>query len=112
MNIPLPLMDAIRRVAARHGSPRAVEKRTYVFIFVPFNVRGNGHARKARITQELIRNGSHADGTRADAVFRQLLLSIMHRPEQLLSQIRAMIGTSITILCGRGFCQTRCGRRR
>jgi hypothetical protein len=75
MNIPLPLMDAIRRVAARHGSPRAVEKRMYVFIFFPFNVRGNGHARKARITQELIRNGSHADGTRADAVFSTICCS-------------------------------------
>jgi hypothetical protein len=67
MNIPLALMDAIRRFTAARRSPRVVEKRTYVFILVPFSFRGNGHARKARITRDLIGNGSDADGTRTDA---------------------------------------------
>jgi hypothetical protein len=69
VNFPLALMDAVRRFAAGRVSPRMVEKRTYVFILVPFNFRGNGHARKAPITQDLIGNGSRADGTRTDALF-------------------------------------------
>jgi hypothetical protein len=67
MNIPLALLDAIRRFTAARGWPQVVEKRTYVFILVPFSFRGNGHVRKACITQDLIGNGSHADGTRTDA---------------------------------------------
>ena len=69
MNIPLALMDAIRRFAARRQSPRVAEKRTYVFILVPFNFRTNGHARKAHMAQGLVGNGSRADATRADAPF-------------------------------------------
>lgn len=69
MNIPLALMDAIRRFAAGRGSVRVVEKKTYVFILVPFNFRGNGHARKTEVEQDLTGNGSHASGTRADALF-------------------------------------------
>ena len=69
MNIRLALIDAIKRFAARRQSPRVVEKRTYVFILVPFKFRGNGHARKARITQDLMGNDTRADGTRADALF-------------------------------------------
>jgi hypothetical protein len=69
MNIPLALMDAIRWFAARQGSTRVVEKRTYVFILVPFNLRGNGHARKAYITQDLVGNGTCPDGTESDALF-------------------------------------------
>ena len=72
MNIPLALMDAIRRFAAGQVSPRVVEKRTYVFILVPFNFSGNGHARKARITHKLIRNGNHADGVRTGALFSKI----------------------------------------
>jgi hypothetical protein len=67
LNIRLLLMDAIRRCAARRGSARVSEKRTYVFILVPCGFRGNGHARKAPITRDLIGNGGHADGTRTDA---------------------------------------------
>ena len=37
-----------------------------MFILVPFNLRGNGYTSKAHITQDLIGNGSRADGTRAD----------------------------------------------
>jgi hypothetical protein len=46
MNIRLSLIDAVRRFAAGRRSPRVVEKKTYVFILVPFSFRGNGHARK------------------------------------------------------------------
>ena len=73
MNIPLALMDAIRRFAAGLGSPRVVERRTYVFILVPFKLRGNGHARKPHITQDLVGNGSYADGTRPDALFSTIV---------------------------------------
>jgi len=38
LNIRLFLMDAIRRFAARRQSPRVVERRTYVFILVPFTL--------------------------------------------------------------------------
>ena len=87
LNIRLLLMDAIRRFAARRGSTRVIENRTYVFILVPCGFRGNGHARKAHITEDLIGNGSHADSTRTEALFLQSLLSIVLRPEQLLSEI-------------------------
>ena len=69
MNIPLAITDAIRRFAAGRRSPPVVEKRTYVFVLVPFNLRRNGRTRKAHITQDLIGNDSRPDGTRADALF-------------------------------------------
>ena len=69
MNIHLALMDVIRRFTAGRKSPHVIEKRTYVFILVPFNFRGNGHARKAHITRDLTGNGSHADRTGTDALF-------------------------------------------
>jgi hypothetical protein len=72
MNIRLAVMDTIRRFAARRGSPLLVENRTYVFIFVPFDFRGNGHARKAHITQDLIGNCGHANDRRTNAVFSTL----------------------------------------
>jgi hypothetical protein len=58
MNIHLALISAIRRFAERRASPRVVEKRTYVFILVPFNFCGNGHAKKSELEQDLIDNGS------------------------------------------------------
>ena len=69
LNIRLLLMDAIRRFAARRGSARVIENKTYVFILVPCGFRGNGHARKPHITQDLIGNSRHADATRTDALF-------------------------------------------
>jgi hypothetical protein len=72
MNIRLPLMDAIRRFAARRGSPPGVEKRTYVFILVPFNFCGNGHAKKSELEQDLIDNGSRAGGAWTGALFSTL----------------------------------------
>jgi hypothetical protein len=65
MNIPLALIDAIRRL---RGPLRATEKRTYVFILVPFDFRGNGRARSAQLEQYLIDNSRHADNPRTNAL--------------------------------------------
>ena len=64
----LLLMDAIRRFAARCQS-RVVERRTYVFILVPFDFRANGHARKTELEQDLIDNSRHADDPRTKGLF-------------------------------------------
>lgn len=77
MNVPLALMNATRRFTAAGTLPRVVEKRTYVFILVPFNFPGNGHVRKAHITRDLIHNGPHADSTQTDA-----LLSTVAAPDR------------------------------
>src|SRR5689334_16652185 len=73
MNISLALMDAIRRFAARRGLPRVVEKRTYVFILVPFNFRGNSHATSAELEQRLIDISGSADDSRTNALFSTLV---------------------------------------
>jgi hypothetical protein len=72
LNIRLLLMDAIRRFAARRQSPRVVERRTYVFILVPFDFRANGHARKTELEQDLIDNSRHADDPRTNSLFSTL----------------------------------------
>ena len=72
LNIRLLLMDAIRRLAARRQSPRVVERRTYVFILVPFDFRANGHARKTQLEQDLIHNSRHADDPRTNGLFSTL----------------------------------------
>jgi hypothetical protein len=72
LNIRLLLMDAIRRLAARHQSPRVVQRRTYVFILVPFDFRANGHARKTELEQDLIDNSRHADDPRTNGLFSTL----------------------------------------
>jgi hypothetical protein len=72
MNIPLALTDAIRRFVGRHRSPRVVERRTYVFILVPFDFRANGHARKTELEQDLIDNSRHADDPRTNGLFSTL----------------------------------------
>jgi hypothetical protein len=69
LNLRLLLMDAIRQFAARRQSPRVVERRTYVFILVPFDFRANGHARKTELEQDLIDNSRHADDRRTNALF-------------------------------------------
>jgi hypothetical protein len=73
MNISVAVMDAIRRLAVRGRLPREVEKRTYVFILVPFNFCGNGQARQANITQDLMRNGTRVDRTRTDVLFSTIV---------------------------------------
>jgi hypothetical protein len=72
LNIRLLLMDAIRRFAARRGSARVSENRAYVFILVPFGFRGNGHARKTELEQDLIDNSRHADDPRTNGLFSTL----------------------------------------
>ena len=72
LNMRLLLMDAIRRLAARRQSPRVVERRTYVFILVPFDFRANGHARKTELEQDLIDNSTHADDRRTNGLFSTL----------------------------------------
>jgi hypothetical protein len=72
MNIPLALIDAVKRFAARHGSPRVVEKTTCVFLLVPLDFRGNGHGRKTKLEQDLIHKGGHADSAWTDALFSTL----------------------------------------
>ena len=72
LDIRLLLMDAIRRLAARRQSPRVVERRTYVFILVPFDFHANGHARKTELEQDLIDNSRHADDPRTNGLFSTL----------------------------------------
>ena len=72
LNIRLLLMDAIRRFPARRQSPHVVERRTYVFILVPFDLRANGHARKTELEQDLIDNSRHADDPRTNGLFSTL----------------------------------------
>ena len=72
LNIRLLLMDAIRRFAARRQSQRVVERRTYVFILVPFDFRANGHVRKTELEQDLIDNSRRADCPRTNGLFSTL----------------------------------------
>ncbi|HJW38964.1 MAG TPA: hypothetical protein VJ420_10140, partial [Candidatus Udaeobacter sp.] len=72
VNIRLLLMDAIGRFAVRRQSPRVVERRTYVFILVPFDFRANGHARKPELEPDLIDNSGHADDPRTNGLFSTL----------------------------------------
>ena len=72
LNIRLLIMDAIIRFAARRQSSRVVERRTYVFILVPFDFRANGHVRKTELEQDLIDNSRHADDPRTNGLFSTL----------------------------------------
>lgn len=84
MNIPLALKDAIRRL---RGSLRVIEKRTYVFILVPFDFRRNGRARSAQLEQHLIGNSRYADNPRSNALFLRSQALIALAPEQLPIEI-------------------------
>ena len=72
LNIRLLIMDAIIRFAARRQSSRVVERRTYVFILVPFDFRANGHARKTELEQDLIDSSRHADDPGTNGLFSTL----------------------------------------
>jgi hypothetical protein len=74
MNIRLALTDMIRRFAKRRESPRPVEKRRCVFILVPLDFHGNGHAKKAEVGQNSIRNGCQADSARTDTFSTMIAL--------------------------------------
>ena len=72
LTIRLLLMDGIRRFAARRQSQRVVERRTYVFILVPFDFRANGHAGKTELEQDLIDSSRHADDPGTNGLFSTL----------------------------------------
>ena len=72
MNIRLALIDAIKCFAARRQSPRVVEKITYVFMLVPFDFRGNGHAKKTEVRGDRINNGSYTGNAQTNDVFSAL----------------------------------------
>jgi hypothetical protein len=63
MNLYSVAMDTLRGFAARHRAAHAVEKRTYIFVLVPFDFSRNGNAKRAEITQDLIKD--HSDFERA-----------------------------------------------
>jgi hypothetical protein len=66
MNFYSATIHRFRRLAARRRAPRTVEKRTYVFILVPFDFQGNGHAQKAEAAQLLIENITRVDRARPE----------------------------------------------
>ena len=61
MNFYSATFETFRWFAARRRSSRTVERRTYVFILVPFHFNGNGRARPAEIAHSLIDDGSNND---------------------------------------------------
>jgi hypothetical protein len=63
MNFYSATIESVRRFAARRRYLGVIEKRTYVFILVPFNFRGNGHGQRAEVEQKRI-GGHSVDGTR------------------------------------------------
>ena len=87
LSIRLLLMGAIRRFAARRQSPRVAERRTYVFILVPFDFRANGHARKTELEQDLIDNSRTPMTHGLTALFLRSLSLIVLPPEQPPSEI-------------------------
>jgi hypothetical protein len=54
MNLYSATVETIRRFAARRRLPCVIEKRTYVFILVPFDFRGNGDAKRTEVGRNLI----------------------------------------------------------
>ena len=63
MNLYSVAMDTLRGFAARRRAAHAVKKRTYIFVLVPFDFSKNGNAKRAEITQDLIKD--HSDFERA-----------------------------------------------
>lgn len=61
MNFYSATIESVRRFDARRCVPRIIEKRTYVFVLVPSDFRGNGHAKRAKVAQNLI-DGHSVDG--------------------------------------------------
>jgi hypothetical protein len=63
MNLYSVAIDTLRRFAARHGAPRVLKQRTYVFILVPCDFSKNGDTKKAEVAQGLV--DGHSDFDRA-----------------------------------------------
>jgi len=54
MNLYSAIIELLRRLTGRYALAPAIEKRTYVYILVPFDFRGNGHAKRAAVVEPLI----------------------------------------------------------
>jgi hypothetical protein len=63
MNLYSVAMDTLRGFGARRRAAHAVKKRTCIFVLVPFDFSKNGNAKRAEITQDLIKD--HSDFERA-----------------------------------------------
>jgi hypothetical protein len=46
MNLYSTTRETFRRLIDRHQASRTIEKRTYVFVFVPFDFRTSSHAKR------------------------------------------------------------------
>lgn len=68
MNLYSATIGTLKRFATRHRRPRIAEKRTYVFIVVPFDFSKNGRAKKAQVATHLLDNHIDSGGTRSDAI--------------------------------------------
>lgn len=70
VNLYSATIGTLRRFAPWHRTPRLAEKRTYVFILVPFDFSKNGHAKKAEVAQHLLDNPTDSDGARSFTLAR------------------------------------------
>ena len=75
MNLYSVAIDTLKGFAARRAA-RAVKRRTYVFVLVPFDFSNNGNAKRAEITQDLVKD--HSDFQRA-ANYKLLALRAIGR---------------------------------
>jgi hypothetical protein len=66
MNLYSATVETIRQFAARRRLPRVIQKRTYVFILVPFDFHRNGHAKRTEVGRNLIDNRSDFDAEQND----------------------------------------------
>ena len=68
MNLYSTIVDTFRRLAQRRLAARSINKSTYVFILVPIDVSGNGHAKRAEVIQPLIDNAARFGSVRSHSV--------------------------------------------
>ena len=68
MNFYSVTVDTFRRLAQRRRAARSINKSTYVFILVPTDVSGNGHAKRAEVIQPLIDNAARFGSVRSEGV--------------------------------------------
>src|SRR5437667_8724863 len=61
MNVYSAAMDTLRGFAARRRAARAVKRKIYVFVLVPFDFSKNGDTKKAEVPQGLINGHSDFD---------------------------------------------------
>jgi hypothetical protein len=68
MNLYSATINTLGRFARRHRRPRIAERRTYVFILVPFAFSKNGRAKKAVAATHLLDNHIDSGGARSDTI--------------------------------------------